>query len=183
VENEFHKSTVIREVGSMFSKTLSVVSFFGALAIGVAAAFVVNPWSNAVVAVDVPVRLEDNSCRYGRPRMSNSTRVEAKDLIGRWRGNWGYGDKEAMIYIDRVEGNRFYGNLTVHGAQVALEGTVDSGEIDFRETKVLTIDKSLGKWSLGKDYGTFSTDGGSMFGDGQDEYGFYEWSMTKTSEK
>jgi hypothetical protein len=84
-----------------------------------------------------------------------------------------------MIYIDRVEGNRFYGNLTVHGAQVALEGTVDSGEIDFRETKVLTIDKSLGKWSLGKDRGAFSNDGRSMYGDGQDEYGFYEWSMTK----
>ena len=167
----------------MFSKTLSIVSFFGALAIGVAAAFVVNV-SNESASIfgridrsGPPAPLSEVSCPLSRKTMRD--RVEAKDLVGRWRGTFGYNDPEAMIYIDRVEGNNFYGNLTVHGALIAIEGSVDSEGIYFHETKVLTIDKSLGKWSLGKDRGTFSTDGRSIFGDGQDEYGTYEWSMKK----
>lgn len=178
VENEIHKSKVIREVCSMFSKTLSVVSFFGALAIGVAAVYFTGLLSTPPVLELKPNF--DEGCYYSPPDTAEvPVRVAAKDLVGRWRGTWGYDDPEAMIYIDRVEGNKFYGNLTVHGALIALEGTVDSKGIYFRETKVLTIDKSLGKWSLGKDRGTFSSDAQTMFGTGQDEYGFYEWSMTK----
>jgi hypothetical protein len=166
----------------MLSKTLSVVSFFGALAIGVAAAYSLNVWSDGAKFLDglnspVPTG-ESVSWRFNR--VSNKrVRVHASDLIGRWRGEWGYGDKEAMIYIDRVEGSKVYGNLTVHGALIALEGTVDPDGIRFRETKVLSIDKSLGEWSLGDDHGTFSSDSTSMFGTGQDEYGVYQWSMTK----
>jgi hypothetical protein len=161
-----------------FSRATSVLSFFGALAIGVAAAYFVSPWSYANEVA--PVTLGQNSCRYGMPRIASpNINVEAKDLVGHWRGTFGYNDPEAMIYIDRVDGNKFYGNLTVHGALIALEGTVDSEGIYFHETKVLTIEKSLGKWSLGRDRGTFSPDGKSMFGDGQDEYGFYEWEMAK----
>ena len=162
------------------SKALSVLSFFGALAIGVAAAYVIAiPGLAYDVApvVSEPAALREVSGCFSRK--TATVHFAANNLVGRWRGTFGYNDPEAMIYIDRVEGNRFYGNLTVHGALIALEGTVDSEGIYFHETKVLTIDKSLGKWSLGNDRGTFSSDGKSMFGDGQDEYGTYEWGMTK----
>ena len=167
----------------MFSKTLSIVSFFGALAIGVAAAYSLNAWNDGAKlldGLDSPVPSgETFSCRFKHIETIR-TRIEAKELVGYWRGTFGYNDPEAIIYIDRVEGNNFYGKLTVHGALIALEGLVDSEGIYFHETKVLAIDKNLGKWSLGKDRGTFSTDGKEMFGDGQDEYGMYEWSMTKS---
>jgi len=164
----------------MFSRTLSVVSFFGALAIGVAAAYFTGVLTTPTLVELKPDFGEGNNFFNAPPDTAEVTvRIEAKDLIGRWRGTFGYDDEEAMIYIDRVEGNKFYGSLTVQGAQVALEGTVDSEGIYFRETNVLTIDKSLGKWSLGKDRGTFSSDGKTMSGEGQDEYGLYGWSMTK----
>ena len=165
-------------MGSMFPKTLSVVSFFGALAIGVAAAYLTGSSFHS----GFPLAAEftaPNRVIYSSTTENPAVQLEAKDLVGRWRGSWGYGDKEAMIYIDRVEGNRFYGNLTVHGALIAVEGSVDSEGIYFRETEVLSIDKSLGEWSLGKDVGTFSSNGKTMLGEGQDDYGFYHWSMTK----
>jgi hypothetical protein len=165
-----------------FSRTGSVVSFLAALAIGVAAAYFVSPWSiaNEIAVVPVPVTLGQNTCRYGMPRVATPTvRVEAKNLVGHWKGTWGYGDPEAIIYIDRAEGNKIFGNLTVHGALIALEGTVDSGNIYLHETEVLSIDKGLGRWSLGNDSGTFSADGQAMYGTGQDDYGFYQWGMTK----
>jgi hypothetical protein len=159
------------------SKAVSVVSFVGALVIGLATAgwFVTVP--SGPVPVDVwqtvpPVNDADDAVP-----------VRAEDLIGRWEGGWNYwGDTggTCTIDIERVRGNYFYGTLTQNGAEVTFEGTFDpsSRRIFFRETKVIKIGV-YSEWLLGTYFGSLSDDGRTLIGAGKDSSGGYDWNVIK----
>ena len=168
--------------GSMYlSRAASAVSFFAALGIGIAAAYVVSPWGGLADVGPVhnePIVIRSVSC----PHAIKAPPVRAEDLRGRWTGTWGYDDDPSTIDIDRVEGNKFYGTLSEYGAQIAIEGTVDrdARKVTFRETKVLKLGPEMTEWSLGNDNGIFSADGLSLIGSGTDKWGTYGWEMEKS---
>lgn len=156
-----------------FSKTASVLSFFGTLAIGISATYVANVPGEVATLFEPVV--------YLSPTAEAPLRVEAKDLVGQWKGSWGYDSGICTIEIDRVEGNKFYGILRMDGAMIALEGRLDSDtrEIYFNETRVLKLHPELGEWSLGKNTGSFSISGENLNGTGKDKWGTYNWNVTK----
>jgi hypothetical protein len=106
--------------------------------------------------------------------------VTASDLRGTWTGTYGPLGQPARLVIKSQKGNILEGELEQGGALVAFTGTVNSGGVHLKQTKVI---KGEG-WSLGEDTGTISSDGKKMAGTGKDATGAalgisYEWSFTR----
>src|SRR5262245_57687972 len=95
------------------SKAISVLSFFGALAIGVAAAY----FTGAGFYSGYGLTLGPSALEYQTPYTEiPSVQIEAEDLHGRWVGTWD--ETPCVIYIERVQGNKFYGDLATPGAWI-----------------------------------------------------------------
>jgi len=159
-----------------FSRVASVVSFIGALAIGIAAA----GWFATVPAGPVAVDIWQS---VPPVRDADAASLRAEDLIGRWEGGlnyWGDTGGTCTIDITQVKGNNFYGTLTQDGAQVTFEGTFDSysRRVFFRDTKVVKVG-AYSEWLLGTYFGSMSDDGRSLIGSGKDSSGGYDWNVTK----
>lgn len=156
------------------SKAVSLVVFFGALAVGMGAAYVVGGGS---VAEEGRV---DVSYRLAPVREERTVAVRVEDLVGVWRGTWGYGRELCTIEIKRIDGNKFYGTLRKEGAVITLAGTFDAEDrrVFFHETKVVSLGE-YSEWSLGTNNGTFSPDGRTLTGDGIDRWGTYGWDASK----
>src|SRR5262245_11586408 len=133
------------------SKAVSILCFLGALAIGIASAFFADS-REEVIAVEPPPTMIFKAAPV------NDAPVSAEDLVGRWRGTWGYDRATSTIDIDRVDGDKFYGTLKKLGAEIAIEGRVDTEgrNVFFRETKVINLGPEFAGWSLGKNSGSFS---------------------------
>jgi len=155
-----------------FKKALSVLSFVGALVIGLAAGWIADNGVE-VQAVVAPVYISPIP-------IAESVPVRAEDLLGRWKGTWGYERELCTIEILRVNGNRFSGKLHKDGAEIAFAGRLDPVErkLFFKETKILKLGAYEG-WSLGTNTGSFSPDGGVLTGIGTDEWGTYGWDAAK----
>jgi serine/threonine protein kinase len=109
-----------------------------------------------------------------------SSAVSASDLRGRWTGSYGPLGQPATLMINSHKGNALDGVLEQGTTQVAFSGTVSSGSVHLKQTKVI---KGSG-WDLGEDIGTVSRDGKKMSGTGKDAVGesmgiTYEWSFTR----
>jgi len=150
------------------SKAASVVSFLGALAIGVAVA-------NFAAVTEEPhiVQAPFFAAKFAP--------VRAESLLGVWEGTWGYDRARCAIEIDRVDGQKFYGTLRKEGAEIAIVGTLDADgrTVFFEETKVLKLGRNMSVWWLGKNGGTFSSDGRTLVGTGRDRQGTYRWNASK----
>jgi len=106
--------------------------------------------------------------------------ASVSDLRGRWTGTYGPLGQPATLVINSHKGNALEGILEQGTIQVALSGTVSSGSVHLKQTKVI---KGEG-WVLGEDVGTVSPDGKKMAGTGKDTLGesigiSYEWSFTR----
>src|SRR5215216_211124 len=118
-----------------------------------------------------------------RPRtvsLRPSAPISAENLLGTWKGAWGYNDGECTLEIGRVEGDDFYGMLIKEGAKIRFEGTFNSRtrELFFEETKVVTLGAHMSEWSLGKNSGILSRDGRILVGSGHDKWGQYGWAAS-----
>lgn len=160
------------------SKAAAAVSFFGAVAIGTAAAYVAagEPKSAADPRVTVSYTLDPVPAFEPIEAID----VSAEDLEGVWKGTWDHSGAPCTIVIRRIEGNKFYGTLAERGAEVSFEGTfhADERRVFFRETKVIKLG-AFGEWSLGTNSGSFSLDGRTLSGTGVDRWGTYNWNVTK----
>jgi len=164
------------------AKALSVVSFFGTLAVGLAAAWIISgsplySGMNMVPAVVEPIGTSDNHCR----RTVNIEPVRVEDMRGLWAGEWGYDGSPSTIEINRVSGDKFYGTLEKEGPQIAIEGWIDGAQrrITIQETSVIKLGPDMSMWSLGKNQGNFSYDGQTLTGTGKDQWGTYGWKMMR----
>ena len=148
------------------SKLVSAFSFIGALTIGISVGYVAN-LGGALVFVEPASVVE-------------AAPVSAENLVGVWRGTWGYNRADCKIEIDRIDGKKFYGTLRKGGAEIAFVGTVDvdARTISFEETEVLEYGEYSG-WSLGTNSGSFTHNGRALTGTGTDEYGTYGWDAAK----
>jgi hypothetical protein len=160
-----------------FSKILSAFSFVGALVIGIALGSLVNFSGGSkeiIQAVDTSVE----SAYAPAP-------IILGDLRGVWKGTWGYNRANCTIQIDNftVDENeelKFYGTLKKGDAEIDLVGTIDTDRrtIAFQEIRVVRYGEYQ-RWSLGKNVGSFSSDGLTMAGTGTDEWGTYGWDVSK----
>ena len=161
------------------SRAAAAVSFFGALLIGTAVAWVAATGGaeaeNPVSPGSVNVTYKLAPVPYAEP-----VQVWADDLEGVWTGTWDRNQVPCIVEIKRVEGNKFYGTLEVDEAKVTFEGTFHAKDrrVFFRETKVVTLG-DYGEWSLGTNSGSFSFDGRTLSGTGVDRWGTYNWNVTK----
>lgn len=164
------------------SRAAAAVTFFGALAIGTAAAYVVAGGLSEVDSIEL-VKPPEVQVTYSLapPAPVRGVEVFAKDLAGTWEGSWGYDHERCMIEIKRVDGDRFYGTLRKDGAVISLAGEFDADgqRVLLRETKVVRLGEYMSEWSLGTNTGTFSLDGLTLSGTGIDKWGTYEWTVTK----
>ena len=112
--------------------------------------------------------------------VGSSAPLRVVDLLGTWRGSWGYNSGDCTIEIKRVEGEAFYGTLRKDGAEVLFQGTFDPAtrSLFFRETKVVRLGANMSIWSLGENGGSISSDGRIMYGTGVDEWGQYAWAVS-----
>lgn len=160
------------------SRAAAGVSFFGALAIGIAVAglFVGEP----VVAVAEPASRVTVTYTLTEPAYRKAVEVRAQDIRGTWRGTWGYDHDACRIEIKRVEGDQIYGTLYKDEAVISVVGEFDAQgqRLLLREVKVLSLGV-YDEWSLGTNTGTFSADGRTMSGTGIDKWGTYNWKLTK----
>lgn len=106
--------------------------------------------------------------------------VTASDLRGTWTGNYGPLGQPATLVITSQKGTVLEGHLEQGPVSVEFSGTVASGSIHLKQTKLLSGED----WSLGEDQGTVSGDGKSMFGTGKDAVSgslgiSYQWSFTR----
>lgn len=164
-----------------FRKVAGVASFWAALVIGAAAAWLLGGSADAAgYEPDDPVVKVDVTYRLHPLREERAVPLRVEDLVGVWTGTWGHDRDACTIEINRVAGDRFYGTLSESGAEVAFEGTFDEGRrrIFFRETKVIKLG-IYQEWSLGTNTGTFSSDGRTLSGDGIDKWGLYGWDAVK----
>ena len=160
-----------------FSKILSAFSFVGALVIGIALGSLVNfsgGRKESIQAVDTSVA----TVYSHRP-------IIREDLHGVWRGTWGYNRGNCTIEINRVELDenaqfKFYGTLRKGEAEIDIAGMIDryGRTLSFKETKVVRYGEYHG-WSLGKNVGSFTSDGLTMAGTGTDEWGTYGWDVSR----
>ncbi len=118
---------------------------------------------------------------YATSPMTNSNNSPSlkrlPSVTGTWHGYWG--NSSGNMIIDRQNGGNFHGRLiNANGVKVELEGQVKPGthEISIRETRVIS-----GRWILGRNTGSLSSDGKRMSGTGRDKNHSYSWSETKTS--
>lgn len=163
------------------SRAVSVLSFLGALVIGVAVGYVSHD-RGEILAVDPPIALTPKPFIQSVPEPSvKVVQVRAQDLRGHWIGTWGYGRESCAIEIKRIDGNKFYGTLRKEGAEIAIAGELDPDErsVFFHETKVLKLGPHMSGWSLGTNAGSFSPDGRRLTGTGTDKWGSYGWDASK----
>jgi hypothetical protein len=158
------------------SKGISVVSFVGALVIGIAASTWFVKTASGPVAPDVQLPIP-------MVHEPDPAPVRARNLLGRWKGSWNYwGDTDGTctIHIDRVNGDRFYGTLTQGGAEVTFEGKFDAvgRKVFFHETKVIKLGQ-YSQWFLGTYNGSLSDNGRILSGSGKDSWNGYDWNVTK----
>ena len=162
-------------------KTAAVVSFFGAFLIGALPGYLLG--GGAEVSAIGPNDAGEVQVSYVLKPVTNTgeAAVWAEDMIGEWRGSWGYGSDRCTIEIKRVDGVKFYGTLKKEGAVITLEGYIDPARrhVHFKETKVVKLGPAMSMWSLGINSGTFSPDARTLSGEGTDEFGTYAWSATK----
>lgn len=151
-----------------FSKVLSGITFFGALAIGIFAGYIASGPQEIISEVSHV------------PPIFEPVPVDAKDMVGVWKGTWGYNRAACTLTIERVDGDKFYGKLNKGKAEIAFAGSIDSDSrtISFSETKVLRPGE-YAPWSLGQNTGSFSLDGRSLSGTGTDKHGMYFWDASK----
>ena len=156
-----------------FSKILSGLFFFGALAFGILFAYIANGPKQVLLA-DVPLALSP------LPLPLEPAPVDAEDMVGVWKGTWCYNRAACTITIERTNADKFYGKLRKEDAEIAIAGTLDAKTrtISFKETKVLKLGVYAG-WSLGTNTGSFSLDGRSLTGTGTDKHGMYFWDASK----
>ncbi len=151
--------------------TARVFVFTAALVIGtLAASFFVASQSSSVDELAVDVHYD--VARYDA--------FSSTDLLGTWKGSWGYNAGDCTIEITRVEGEAFFGTLRKEGAEILFHGTFDptSRALLFEETKVVRLGAKMSEWSLGENRGSISRDGRTMFGIGVDEWGQYTWAVS-----
>ena len=155
----------------ILSRSVSVLSFFLAFAIGVLPSFLFSPTVT-------------RGCRdvNGVPPVPifEPAPLRSENMVGVWKGTWDKNRDYCTITIDRIKGDKFYGTLRKRGAVVTFVGTLDSNSrtVLIKETKVLNHGEHS-RWSLGTNTGSFSLDGRTMSGAGTDEYGTYFWDVTK----
>jgi len=161
------------------SRAAAGVSFFGAMAIGVAMAGLFAADAVVAVAEPPPSQVTVTYKLAPVPAVEN-VHVEAEDLLGTWTGTWDHDDVPCTLEIKRVDGNRFYGTLKEGEAVVNFEGTFEGNlrRVFFRETKVMKLG-IYGEWSLGTNSGGFSADGRTLTGTGVDKWGTYNFKLTK----
>jgi serine/threonine protein kinase len=109
-----------------------------------------------------------------------TTSVTAADLRGTWTGKYGPLGQPATLVVKSQKGDRIEGTLEQGSILVAFDGTIRSGTINLKQTKVIRGEG----WSLGEDTGKVSDDGKSMSGTGKDATGellgmSYNWSFTR----
>ncbi len=104
----------------------------------------------------------------------------ADDLVGTWKGSFGYNAGDCTIEITRAEGDAFYGTLRKEGAEILFKGTFDpeSRALSFNETEVVRLGAAMSVWSLGENRGAISRDGRMIYGTGVDEWGQYAWAVS-----
>lgn len=104
----------------------------------------------------------------------------AEDLLGTWKGSFGYNAGDCTIEITRVDGEVFFGMLRKDGAEILFQGAFDpaSRTLFFQETRVVRLGANMSVWSLGENRGSISRDGRMMFGTGVDEWGQYAWAVS-----
>lgn len=159
------------------TKAIAAFSFFAALTIGAAVAYVANPVADEITVEELP----QVSYTLAELPVEPLVSVRAANLVGSWKGTWGYGREFCTIDIKRVEGNKFYGALYKDGAVIAIEGTfhADDRRVFFRETKVVKLGSEMAEWSLGTNSGAFSPNGKILTGTGTDRWGTYNWDASK----
>jgi hypothetical protein len=163
------------------SRALAGVSFIGALAIGMGAAYIAAFGSETeTIEVVNPPQVQVTYKLAPPPVYRHSVTVSARDLRGTWEGTWGYDNDPCTIEIKKVDGDRVYGTLYKEEAVISVAGEFDAEEqrLLLRETKVVSVG-SYSEWSLGTNTGTFSHDGLTLSGTGIDKWGTYDWSVTK----
>ena len=155
------------------SRIASVLSFFGALAIGIASGYIADD-RRVIVALEPRHALEPVP-------VVQAVAVRAEDLRGVWSGTWGYGRESCTIEIDRIKGEKFYGTLRKEGAEIVIAGSLDADgrKVYFRETRVLRLGPEMSEWSLGTNTGSFSPDARTLTGIGSDKWGTYGWDASK----
>lgn len=165
------------------SRALAGVSFIGALAIGMGAAYIVafgSTETKTIEFVNPPEVQVTYKLAPPPPVYRHAVTVTAKDLRGTWEGTWGYDNDPCTIEIRKVDGDRVFGTLYKEEAVISVAGEFDAEEqrLLLRETKVVSVG-SYSEWSLGTNTGTFSHDGLTLSGSGIDKWGTYEWSVSK----
>lgn len=115
------------------------------------------------------------------PHVDLESPVAAEDLIGTWRGTWGYDRSFCTIEINRIKGDKFFGTLKKDGFVITIAGTLDpeTRTVSFEETRIVRQGPEMGEWSLGKNKGSFSPSGVTMTGTGTDKWGTYGWDASK----
>lgn len=161
------------------SRAAAGVSFFGALAIGMAAALITAGGETEAETLTGPGSVNVTYSLRELPA-TEPVAVTALDLEGVWTGTWDHTQVPCTITINRVDGNRFHGILTQGEAKIAFEGTfhADNRRVFFRETKIAELGM-FSEWSLGTNSGEFSFDGRTLSGTGIDRWGTYRWSVSK----
>ncbi len=159
------------------SKAIAGVSFFAALTIGATAAYIAGPRLEEFTVAELP----QVSYTAAPIPVEPEVPVRAEDLVGTWKGTWGYDRELCTIEIKRIDGNKFYGTLHKDGAVITLAGTfhADDRRVFFRETKVVKLGSEMSEWSLGTNSGSFSPNGLSITGTGTDRWGTYNWDASK----
>jgi len=160
------------------SKAASVVSFVGALVIGVAASAWFVEMTSLTVSGDWLTITTVNA-----PDVAVPAPVRAENLLGHWKGSWNYWETKTLTFtidIDRVDGDKFYGTLSQDGAEIAFEGkfVADSRRVFFHETKVIKLGHYSG-WLFGTYNGSLTEDGQLLSGHGMDSWDGYDWAVIK----
>lgn len=116
------------------------------------------------------------------PSLARTPSGAGPSLLGTWRGT--LTNHRATLVIDRHEGSRFSGTMSVHtggrDARVAVSGHISpgAGRISMRETSRLP-GTAANAWDLGTESGRLGTDG-RIAGTGSDVKGhFGAWTFSR----
>jgi hypothetical protein len=103
------------------------------------------------------------------PPQSSSSVSAKPDVIGTWQGT--FSNDPATLTISRTRGDEFFGTLSVQTREgtfrISVRGYAQRGtrDVALRELRIISEPKP-GRWSLGKNYGTFASNGQQMSGTG-----------------
>ena len=145
-----------------------------------AAALFLGTFVASFFGVNQSPRLDDKGVAIRHDPAPHHGVFGGEDLLGTWKGSWGYNSGDCTIEITRVEGEAFFGTLRKEGAEILFEGTFDPATraLFFQETKVVRLGAAMSIWSLGENRGSVSSDGRLMYGTGVDEWGQYAWAVS-----